>query len=120
MNNKNPLFKDLKKYKNLYKYAKHFLIHQEAEHGRYLPNLIIWFRDVLDRAGVEDVPAYFGWDEDMAVDFWSWGHNSRWNHTFSIYLESEPKEALEHAISLAEEFGDPDVEEIYFKEKEAV
>lgn len=115
---KTPLFKDLKKYKNLYKYAKYWLLHKKAEHSNYLPNLIIWFREVLYRAGIDAIPEYFGWNSDMAEDFYLWGHNSRWTHTFCIYLEMKPEEALEYAIDLADEYGDPDIEEIYFKKKE--
>lgn len=121
MSKETPLFKDLKKHKNLYKYAKHWMLKQCPEHDEdgYLPNLIIWFREVFEKAGITDdnVPEYLGWDEDMANDFWTWGHNSRWKHTFSIWLECEPEDAMEYAIDLADEYGDPDIEEMYFKNK---
>lgn len=118
MKEKTLLFKDLKKHKNLYQYFKYWLLNQCAEHDRYLPNLVIWFREIFDRAGIDDVPEYLGWDADMAEDFWSWGHNSRWNHTFSVWLECEPEDAMKCAIDLADEHGDPDIEEMYFKNKE--
>lgn len=108
--------KGLKRHKNLSQYAEHFAEHPEsAEHPGYLCNLVIWFRHTLEEAGVWDVPDYFGWDEYRTEDFETWGHNSRWHHTFWGYLGDDLNKALECAIKLADEFGDVDVEKHYFK-----
>lgn len=80
-------FKYLDSYVELYK--------QGTERpSRYLPKLIIYFRQALEQLGIDDnmVPDFFGWDEETAEDFWSWGHNSRWNFTFNFYLGNELEE----------------------------
>lgn len=77
------------------------------------PNLIIWFRETLEKHGV-DIPEFFDWDNDLAEDFYSWGHNSRWGHTFIGWLRpAEVKRRLEDIADIAEHYGDPDVDKIY-------
>lgn len=42
------------------------------------------------------------WDED----FWSWGHNSRWANTFTLWVDENFNDMVNSAIELAEEYGD--------------
>lgn len=75
-----------KQYQYLDVYAKRFKKRDGAsEKDGYLPKLVVYFRKALDKMGIDDyyVPIIFGWDDDTAEDFYTWGHNSRWNHTFS-------------------------------------
>lgn len=114
---KNEIKKQLENYKNLSKYAFHFEKQPyEPEHPGHLNNLIIWFRETLDNAGVDDVASYFGWDDETAEDFYTWGHNSRWAHTFYSYLINNINDALEIALDLADEFGDVDIDKMYFSQ----
>lgn len=120
------LRRELKKYPNLRKYALHFA-RTEGDHEEqgYLPFLVIWFRELFKKAGISDdeVPMLFGYDEesDDAQDFWSWGHNSRYNHTFSMWLEQD----IDYAIGLIFDIirthkikrFDPDVKKMVKKEK---
>lgn len=87
----------MKKFKYLDSYVKLYESGSELG-GRYLPKLIIYFREVFDKIGLTDdgVPEFFGWDENTAEDFWSWGHNSRWSHTFDAFLADN----LEHYVAL--------------------
>ena len=65
--------------------------------SRYLPKLIIYFRQAFEKLGITDdmVPDFFGWDKDIADDFGSWGHNSRWNHTFDSMLSGDTDDYVE-------------------------
>ena len=118
--------KELKNYKNLRRYALHFdRTEGSAEQGGYLPYLVIWFRELFKKANIDDgqVPQLFGYDEDSdeAQDFWTWGHNSRYNHTFCVWLEQDIDYALNLAFDLMEEYNltdfDPNIEEIIKKER---
>lgn len=105
----------LKRFKNLYRYALYFAKNNgDSEHYMRLPNLTIWCRLTLEKNGV-DVPNFFGWDDAVAEDFYSWGHNSRWNHTFGYWMEQWilDKEVIDMLEEAAIEYGDPDVYEIY-------
>lgn len=76
-----------------------------------LPNLIIWFRETLENNDV-DVPEYFGWTEEWAEEFYSWGHNSRWANVFASWLEPDDiEEYLEEILDIARTFGDPNVDD---------
>ena len=113
--------------KHLLKYAKHFeKTDGENEVSGYLPCLIIWFRYLFDKAGIDDgqVPMLFGYDEDSdeAEDFWTWGHNSRYAHTFSNWVAADVDAAINVGLDLIEEnkLGDfdPDIlEELKQKER---
>lgn len=113
---KRKIRKELRKYKNLNQYALHFSEYQSTEHPDYLCNLTIWFRYTFDKAGIMDMdlPEFFGWGKERTEDFETWGHNSRWHHSFWGYLVQEFNEALEFAIGLADKYGDVDVESVYF------
>ena len=107
--------KGMERHPNLKKYAEHFIENPyDAEHSGYLCNLVIWFRHTLEKAGIWDVPTYFKFNKYMTEDFETWGHNSRWSHTFWSYLGNKLNPALTKAIELADEFGDVDVEKEYF------
>lgn len=53
-----------------------------------LPKLVIYFRYAFEKLGIYDsyVPIFFSWDEYNTEDFLTWGHNSRWAHTFNRNL----------------------------------
>ena len=112
-------YETLKKYKHLYEYALHWIKTHGSEHAGKLANITIWFREMLDKAGVDDVSEYLGFTDAQTEEFYSWGHNSRWNHVFQYdYLLNQFDDAMEIALQLAEEFGDIDIEKIYFSNKE--
>lgn len=56
-----------------------------------------------------DEAELFGWDEDMAEDFNSWGHNSRWANVFEPFLAENLDDCLNIAVVLVEEYGDRDI-----------
>lgn len=81
----NKLRKELTKYKYLNQYVKYFDEHNgQSEDDDYLPKLVVYFRRVLEDK--VDLQEFFGWDNDTAEDFYSWGHNSRWANTFAHEL----------------------------------
>jgi len=104
----------LNNYPNVQRYVADYIETEGASpDGTRLPNLIIWIRETLEKNGV-DVPNFFEWEEDWAEDFHSWGRNSRWGVTFRNWLSFDELEYhLETIANIAEEYGDPDIEEIY-------
>ena len=116
----------IQKYANLAKYFEHYLdTHGKAEHVNCLPNLIIWIREVLDNDSQRAADLFNMTDEERE-DFYSWGSNSRWNHTFRDCLDLMIDQDVDEnttvvpdiLMSLAEEEGDPDIEAKFFKEEE--
>ena len=82
----------IKQHPNLYRYAVHFdKTEGESEKTGYLPFLVVWIRELFKQAGVDDdqVPELFDFDEYETEDFFSWGHNSRYNHVFSEALAAD-------------------------------
>ena len=117
--------KQLKDYPNLKKYALHFdKTGGMEEIPGYLPYLVIWFRQLFEKAGIDDggVPELFGYDEysDEAEDFWSWGHNSRYSNVFCGWLADDMDYTLNLAFDLMEQYEltdfDPDVAKIVKQE----
>ena len=104
----------LNNYPNVQRYVADYIETEGASPGgTRLPNLIIWFRETLERNGV-DVPNFFEWSEEWVEDFYSWGSNSRWANTFRNWLSFDELEyQLETIANIAEEYGDPNIEEIY-------
>lgn len=51
----------------------------------------------------------FGWDDELADDFYSWGHNSRWSNTFDAYLNTNFNECVDIALDLVANYGDSDI-----------
>lgn len=104
----------LNKYPNVQRYVADYIENEgDGPGGTRLPDLVIWFRETLEKNDV-DVPDYFGWEDDWREDFYSWGHNSRWRHTFMNWLSvGELEFQLEAIAKIAEEFGDPNIEELY-------
>lgn len=78
-----------------------------------LPRLVIWVRRALndDAAKAAD---FFNMDEDQREDFYSWGSNSRWMHTFNWQLKSLMKNKEEELCKtldyIARTYNDPVVE----------
>lgn len=101
--------KKLENYPNLNRYAQHFeKTNGSSEDSGYLPYLVIWFRKLFREAGIEDddVPSLCGFDEYEEEEFFSWGHNSRYNHVFSVWIENDIDFALSVAFSIMEEHED--------------
>jgi len=55
----------------------------------YLTDLTVYVRELN-----VDEPELFGWDEETAEDFYSWGHNSRYAHVLEPMMAMD----LEHHI----------------------
>lgn len=72
-------------FKNLDRYVKNF--EKENESDRYLPKLAVYIREFLHIIEL-DPAEFFGWEDDIAEDFYSWGHNSRWANTFLPMLQA--------------------------------
>ena len=118
----------LKNYPNLKKYARFFeKTEGDSEEEGFLPFVVIWFRQLFEKAGIDDgqVPMLFGYDEesDEAQDFWSWGHNSRYNHNFSNWVLADIDFAVDVALQIIDNNPklkgfDADVEKRVKKEKE--
>lgn len=104
----------LNKYPNVQRYVADYIENEgRGPGGTRLPDLVVWFRETLEKNGI-DVPGYFEWTEEWREEFYSWGHNSRWGNVFMSWLEpDEVEEHLETIADIAEEFGDPNIEEIY-------
>lgn len=103
----------LDKFPNVQKYIKEYIKNDGEMSLTRLPNLVIWFRETLEKNGV-DVPEYFGWTEEWTEEFYSWGHNSRWVNVFMTWLEPDDiEEHLEEIADIAKEYGDPDIDKIY-------
>ena len=104
---KKETLKRLKEYPNLKKYAIHFeKTEGDSEITGYLPFVVIWFRELFEKAGIDDgqVPILFEMDNDTAEEFWSRGHNSRYANVFSWYLLSN----LDFCIDIALQIIDND------------
>lgn len=111
----------MEKYHYLRKYVKHWKETHEPEHDGKLANLTIWFREVFARAGISDseLPEYLEWSDCVTEEWDSWGHNSRWRHVFeNWYLIDCIDDAVELAKTLAEEFGDPDIDLLILTEEQ--
>lgn len=80
---KRDLWKYLNSYVKSYKDNEGY-----PEHPHYLPMLVIYFRYAFDKLGINDVEVtdLLDWDEETAEDFLTWGHNSRYSHTFNSML----------------------------------
>lgn len=91
------------------------------EHDNCFPNLLIWFREVIDNDD-ELAMNLLQMDEDEVEEFCSWGHNSRWLHVganaFASLMECNPEYMKNTLIQLAEYYGDPDIEAKYFSKKD--
>lgn len=91
------------------------------EHKNCFPNLLIWFREVIDNDD-EMAINLLEMDEDEVEEFCSWGHNSRWAHVganaFGALMDCDPEYMKNMLTQLAEDYGDPDIEAKYFGKKD--
>lgn len=117
---------EMKQYPHLMEYYDHFIkTDGKAERERCFPYLILWIRAALGDNEWE-ITRYLEMTDETEEEFGSWGHNSRWAHVVepmiaNILLEGsdEEKEWLTDTfLQIAEEHGDPDVERIYFNQKD--
>lgn len=105
------IFGRLKKHPFLKQYVNSYIKNDGmSEIAGYLPYLVIWFRRMFEKCGIEDdnIPDICGWDNDTAEEFWSWGHNSRWNNVFRTWLEGGVEDPVRIAFETMDEFGNPD------------
>lgn len=119
--------KNLKDYPNLHEYLDHFVkTNGKAERERCFPYLILWIRLALGEEREWDITQLLEMTEDAEEEFGSWGHNSRWAHVVEPMLEQfllEDDEDLHKwcvgvLLNMAGDYGDPDVEQHYFSQKE--
>lgn len=74
----------------------------------HLPKLVYFFKRMcLDNNLNEQ--SEFGWNEEIAEDFYGWGSNSRWSNTFDVELKDNFKAYIDVAINFAKRFGDKDI-----------
>lgn len=112
----------MKKYKHLYEYYNHWIDNMyEPEHKECFPNLIIWIREALDNDYGLAVK-FLEMNDEEAEEFGSWGSNSRWAHVavpiIETWYEFDRKSFCDMLISIADQYGDPDVETKYFNQKD--
>lgn len=113
----------IKKYPNLHKYYNSYLQREgRPEHEHCFPNLLIWFRCVIDNDD-ELAMNILEMDDGERDEFCSWGHNSRWHHVvepiFDSLMATAPEELRDMLVDLAEQNGqDPDIEKMYFSKKD--
>lgn len=102
---------DLDKFPVLKKAIEHFKeTGGKSEEPGCIPNFVYFFKKMHFKFD-QDPDEMFGWDSETADDFWSWGSNSRWANTASMWIEDHLEECIEIAIELAKEFGDLDLED---------
>ena len=106
---------DLAKYPHLWKAVQHFYQNDgRPEHIGHLPNLIVWIRHFVENE--EDVAQRFDMPEEVAEDFYGWGHNSRWANTFWWWTRLHFFGVVVNCLDIAETHGDFDVEQ-YMQEQ---
>lgn len=108
---KTEITERLKKHPFLNKYVEHFIkSNGKSEKSGWLPFLTIWFRELFKACEIydEDVPELLGWDEETSEDFWSWGHNSRYNHVFWSWLNDDIENAVSSAFEIMDHYNHSD------------
>lgn len=124
MNNTNDYGMD--EFPNLKRFFDGYIANKGvAEHEGCYPNLIIWVREALKEDGFKIVD-YLEMPDFEEEEFWSWGHNSRWRHVVEPYFyeylvtgtDDQRNAMAEMLVDIAESYGDPDVEQIYFNKKD--
>lgn len=99
----------IKQYPNLYRYAVHFdKTEGENEKAGYLPFLVVWLRELFNQAGIDDdqVPELFDFDEYETEEFFSWGHNSRYNHVFAEVVAADINFCLEVTLDIMRDMAE--------------
>lgn len=61
-----------------------------------------WFRGHYNNCPDVLIEEILCWDGDMIEDFWSWGHNSRWHHTFEDDMVDHFDDYVNTAIDIEE------------------
>lgn len=105
---------DISKFPNLSRYFNHFEDTDGApERKDSLPYLIIWIRLLVEPEDDEWLcaPEVFELSDEDAEEFYSWGSNSRWKNVFWDFIANNLDDVKEKCIELAEQYGDPSVEE---------
>jgi len=100
----------LANYPNLKKYVEHYAkTNGEPEKEECISNLVYYFKLQCLNHNLNEAKV-FKWDNKTYRDFYSWGHNSRWANTFDTYLRYNFQDAVKIGISLAEKYGDINVD----------
>ena len=119
---------EMKQYPHLMEYYDHFVKSGgKPEHDGCFPNLILWIRLALGEEREWDITQLLEMTEETEEEFGSWGHNSRWAHVVVPMLEQfllEDDEDLHSyyvgvLLNIAGDYGDPDVEQHYFSQKDS-
>ena len=107
----NQKIKDqLENYPNLKKYVEHYAkTNGKPEKEECISNLVYYFKLQCFNNDLDEEKT-FNWNNETSEDFYSWGHNSRWAHTFDNYLRYNFQDAIEIGINLAKEYGDIDID----------
>lgn len=95
--------KELKKYINVYNYYCYFYNTMgDSEKIGFLPFLIIWFRYQFEKAEISDyeVCKICEFTKDEEEDFLSWGHNSRYAHTYRRWCLNNKEKVIDLILDL--------------------
>ena len=116
MNIKNQTKKRLEQYPKLQKCVKRYIETQgefelDKNNKFLLPKLVYYIRcmDIYP-------PEFFKWDKETTEDFESWGHNSRYAHTFMEMLEENLDEYINIIIDKLDN-NQENKKEIFYKEE---
>ena len=85
-----------------------FATYNETYDPIYLSPLTQWYRMRYNDRQEELVENILHWDNDTIEDFYSWGHNSRWRHTFEADMECNFDDYVNTAIDIEEGEYDED------------
>lgn len=78
---------------------------ENKDDPRYLANIVFWFRLIIEKHKLNAIDT-LQFDDETAVEFGSWGHNSRWNNVGEPWILDNFEMCVDIAINLAEKFGD--------------
>jgi len=100
----------LESYPNLKKYVEHYIeTDGEPEDEGCISNLVCYFKLQCLKHNLNETKV-FKWNKKISDDFYTWGTNSRWSNTFDTFLYYNFQYVVEIGISLAEKYGDIDVD----------
>ena len=98
--------KELDKYPHLKSYVESYK-KGECEPSQ-ISSLAYFFKRMCHDHDLDE-QELFGWDDEIAEDFYSWGHNSRWANTFEWFLAENLDFCIDIAIELVKEYGDREI-----------
>lgn len=103
--------KRLAQYPHLNQYVNEYIANDgQSTTAHSLSSLTFFFKMMCINNSLDE-QQLFGWDEELAEDFYSWGSNSRWANVFDAYLATNFNECIDIALDLVENYGDSDIYE---------